>query len=197
MEVAHLGAILGASWNHLGDHLGHPGPSWGHLGTILGHLRPSWDHLGDHFWASGAILRPSGDHLGPFRAMLGPSWDHLGTVLGHLGPSWGHFGTVLACYRHDKQKEDLLWLLEGSVSYKTMVPDKVFVAICSILDRLAPHFGPILGPKTGPKIGKNLFKNWLRFLIPFFGGFGALWVPLGGLPGHSEAVLDGLGPQKP
>ena len=124
---------------------------------------------------------------------MGPSWDRLGPSWAILGPFWDGLGVLQAC----KQKEDLLWLLEGSVSYKTMVPDKVFVAICSILDRLAPHFGPILEPKTGPKIGKNMFKTWLRFLIPFFRGFGALWVPLGGLPGHSEAVLDGLGPQKP
>ena len=39
-------------------------------------------------------------------------------------------GGLQAC----KQKEDLLRLLEASVSYKTMVPDEVFVAICSILD---------------------------------------------------------------
>ena len=134
LEVAHLGAILGASWNHLGDHLGHPGPSWGHLGTILGHLRPSWDHLGDHFWASGAILRPSGDHLGPFRAMLGPSWDHLGTVLGHLGPSWAILGPS--------------WDVLGPEVWPEWLGP-----MCA--GRLAPHFGPILGPKTGPKIFTN------------------------------------------
>ena len=139
---------------------------------MLAFLGASWRSWAD----SGAILRPSGDHLGPFRAMLGPSWDHLGTVLGHLGPSWAILGPSWDGLGPEVWPEWLGPMCAG---------------------RLAPHFGPILGPKTGPKIGKNLFKNWLRFLIPFFGGFGALWVPLGGLPGHSEAVLDGLGPQKP
>ena len=95
-------------------------------------MEPSWGSAR----ASWPILGQSGDHLGPFRAMLGPSWDHLGTVLGHLGPSWavlGPFWDGLGVLQACKQKEELLWLLEASVSYKTMVPDKVFVAIVASL----------------------------------------------------------------
>ncbi len=68
------------------------------------------------------------------------------------------------------------------------------VAWVNVCREISTPFWAHFGAKTGPKIGKNLFKNWLRFLIPFFGGFGALWVPLGGTPGHFEAVLDCLGP---
>ena len=68
-----LGAILGASWDHLGAILGLSFSHLGHLGTIL---EPSWDILG-HL---GAIL----GHLG---AILGSSWDDLGLFLGYLCPS--------------------------------------------------------------------------------------------------------------
>ena len=57
---------------------------------------------------------------------------------------------------------------------------------------LEAHFGSQNCSKIGPK-----FVNFLGpFLDPFFGGFGALWVPLGSLLGPLEALLGGLKSEK-
>ena len=54
------------------------------------------------------------------------------------------------------------------------------------------HLGPFWGPKIVPKFVKVLGP----ILDPFFGGFGALWVPLGSLLGPLETLLGGLWTQK-
>ena len=46
------------------------------------------------------------------------------------------------------------------------------------------------------KIGPKSDKFGVHFWIPFFGGFGAPWVPLGSLLGPLEALLGGLWTQK-
>ena len=46
------------------------------------------------------------------------------------------------------------------------------------------------------KIGPKFVNFWVQFWIPFFGGFGALWVPLGSLLGPLEALLGGLKSEK-
>ena len=56
---------------------------------------------------------------------------------------------------------------------------------------------PILEPILNPKIGPKFVNFWVQFWISFFWGFGALWVPLGSLPGPLEALLGGLWTQKP
>ena len=48
-----------------------------------------------------------------------------------------------------------------------------------------------MGPKIDPKLVKN-FIFWFYFWIPFYGGFEALWVPLGSLLGPLEALWGGL-----
>ena len=46
------------------------------------------------------------------------------------------------------------------------------------------------------KIGPTFVNFWVQFWIPFFWGFGALWVPLGSLLGPLEALLGGLKSEK-
>ena len=59
--------------------------------------------------------------------------------------------------------------------------------------RLLAQFDPKMDPKIGPKLIQKLFNSGvLHFWIPFFGGFGALWVPLGSPLGPPEALLGGL-----
>ena len=53
-----------------------------------------------------------------------------------------------------------------------------------------------MAPKIAPKLIKKGYL-WGPFLDFVFSGFGALWVPLGSLLGFFEAILGGLGPQKP
>ena len=47
-------------------------------------------------------------------------------------------------------------------------------------------------PQHGPKIGPKNVNFGIHFWMPFFGGFGALWVPLGSPLGPLEALLGGL-----
>ena len=53
-------------------------------------------------------------------------------------------------------------------------------------------FGSQNGLQNGAKLGPKLAKFGVHFWIPFFGGFGALWVPLGSLLGPHAALLGGL-----
>ena len=63
-------------------------------------------------------------------------------------------------------------------------------------DLFLNNFGSQNGLQNCSKIGTNNVIFWVHFRIPFFGGFGALWVPLGSLLGPLEALLGGSGPQK-
>ena len=73
---AHLVAILGPSWAHLGPSWAHLGPSWAHLGLILGLL--------------GLILGLSWLFLGLCWAILAP----LGAILGHTGAPFSYFAKL-------------------------------------------------------------------------------------------------------
>ena len=105
--MGHLGlywailAVLEASWDRLGRHIG---AILGFLGAILavldigGHIGPSWlswRRLGTVLEAILAVLEGSFVDLEVLyglsvavEALLGPSW-------GPLGPSWGHLGGLL------------------------------------------------------------------------------------------------------
>ena len=90
-----LGAILGASWVHLGAILGPDGASWGHLGD-------SWEPLGA-IWGTSELqkarqpleearvsayvdaLRTEIVILRQIGAILGLSWDLSGPILGTFG----------------------------------------------------------------------------------------------------------------
>ena len=74
-------------------------------------------------------------------------------------------------------------------------PESRHLGVPKVVPFLVPFwssFGSQNGPQNCPKMGPTIAKFGVHFWIPFFGGFGALWVPLGSLLGPLEALLGGL-----
>ena len=57
-------------------------------------------------------------------------------------------------------------------------------------------FGPKTVSKMVPELVNKVIDFGIHFWILLFEGVGTLLVPLGSLLGPSQAVLEGLGPQK-
>ena len=91
----------------------------------------------------------------------------------------------------------LLFNLQNRVIPTPESPSRGVPKMVPFLVPFWSQFWPRNGHQNGPKTGQKHNKFGVHFWNPFFSGFGALWVPLGSLLGLFEAVLGGLGPQKP